>query len=353
VTVVLPTIPDLSSRPERRRLLARLLDGFVAEQGIQRPTAWYYAPQFLPWARHLDASAVVYDAMDELSAFQGAPPELHEMERELLAAADLVFTGGRSLFEAKRTLHPDVHAFPSSVDAAHFRAARSVRSDPPDQAAIPHPRLGWFGVIDERVDLGLLDEVARRRTDWSIVLVGPIAKIDESSIPVRPNIHRLGQKAYDDLPAYLAGWDVAIMPFARNAATRYISPTKTPEYLAGGRPVVSTPIRDVMTPYGERGLVRVTEGPAGFIAACEAALAQDPAPVMAAADRFLAGMSWHRTWAEMDALVGRAARRHAVTQQKVALTGHRPAVARSLVGDATPAATVATMSSAATPRSVR
>src|SRR5690606_28943889 len=103
-------------------------------------------------------------------------------------------------------------------------------------------RIGYAGVIDERIDLVLLDQVARARPDYQFVMLGPIAKIDPATLPQRGNIHYLGSKKYADLPRYLAGWDVAMMPFALNDATRFISPTKTPEYLAAGRRVVSTAI---------------------------------------------------------------------------------------------------------------
>jgi UDP-galactopyranose mutase len=240
--------------------------------------------------------------MDELSAFRGAPQGLIDLESTLLRGADLVFTGGRSLYEAKRARSPRVHCFPSSVDRAHFAQARLPQPDPDDQAAIARPRLGYFGVIDERLDLELLGEVARRRPDWQLVLVGPIAKIDPSDVPSVPNVHQLGRKAYDDLPAYLAGWDVALMPFARNEATRFISPTKTPEYLAGGVPVVSTSIRDVVDPYGTEGLVRIADTADDTIAAIEATLADGRAAV-ARADTILARQSWDATWAAMARLL--------------------------------------------------
>ena len=194
----------------------------------------------LAFTSHLKPQAVVYDCMDELSAFAQAPPQLRTRERELLARADVVFTGGQSLYEAKRDSHPNVHLFPSSVDVPHFAAARTLTLQPPDQAAIPHPRLGFFGVIDERMDLDLLRDVATLRPDWHIILLGPVVKIDPFAVPQLPNVHCLGPKAYADLPAYVASWDVALLPFARNEATRFISPTKTPEYMAAGLPVVST-----------------------------------------------------------------------------------------------------------------
>src|SRR4051794_1186902 len=206
----------------------------------------------LAFTYHLRPLGVVYDCMDELSAFAGAPASLRARERELLTRADVVFTGGQSLYEAKRGAHPNVHAFPSSVDVNHFAAARRRHDDPPDQQAIPRPRIGFFGVVDERMDMALLSGVAERRPDWHLVLLGPVVKIDPAVLPERANVHHLGPKPYAELPQYIASWDVAMLPFARNEATRFISPTKTPEYLAAGRPVVSTSIRDVVRPYGEQ-----------------------------------------------------------------------------------------------------
>jgi UDP-galactopyranose mutase len=218
----------------------------------------------------------------------------------------VVFTGGPSLFETKRAQHSNVHLFPSSIDTAHFGKARLPQDDPADQAGIPHPRLGFFGVIDERMDLALLAGIARLRPDWHLALIGPVVKIEPQTLPQGPNIHYLGQKAYEQLPVYLAGWDVALMPFARNEATRFISPTKTPEYLAGGKPVVSTSIRDVVRPYGEQGLVRVADTPEDTVAAIEETLALPPAERaawLARVDGFLKDHSWNRTWAEMDRLI--------------------------------------------------
>jgi glycosyltransferase involved in cell wall biosynthesis len=255
----------------------------------------------------LSSSGIVYDCMDELSHFHGAPAELRQRETELFGAADLVFTGGHSLYEAKRSRHPRVYAFPSSVDFAHFERARTPQPDPPDQADIPHPRIGYLGVIDERLDLPLIDAVAAKRPDLHLVLIGPVVKIDPGRLPRRPNIHWLGQKHYTELPSYIAGWAVAFMPFARNDATKFISPTKTLEYLAAGRPVVSTSIRDVVQPYGDENLVRIADEPAAFIAAIDAALAERGTPAVVAharaRDAMLAQTSWDHTWARMHALV--------------------------------------------------
>ncbi|MGH7752839.1 MAG: glycosyltransferase, partial [Gemmatimonadales bacterium] len=301
--VVTPHLPSALSRGETNRLHRRLLDRLMAAERIDAFVAWYYTPMALGASRHLTPMATVYDCMDELSAFAGAPPELVERERELFRRADVVFTGGYSLYEAKRESHPRVYAFPSSVDVEHFARARSLQRDPPDQARIARPRLGFFGVLDERLDRHLLAGLAALRPHWQFVLVGPTAKIDPATLPAAANIHYLGSRPYRQLPAYLAGWDVALLLFARNEATRFISPTKTPEYLAGGRPVVSTPIRDVVSTYGDRGLVRIAADPASFAAACEAAMQEPAARRLAQVDAFLRHGSWDATWAAMAAII--------------------------------------------------
>jgi len=299
VQVVVPRLPRGTHEREAERMQASLVDELLTVQSISDMVAWYYTPMALGFTDHLEPCVTVYDCMDELSAFLDAPKLLREREEQLMARADLVFTGGQSLYEAKRTRHPRVYAFPSSVDVAHFRQARDPQPDPPDQMAIPHPRLGFYGVIDERFDIELVRRVAELRPDWQIVLIGPVAKIDPATLPRPSNIHYLGGKQYSDLPSYLAGWDVALLTFALNASTRFISPTKTPEYLAAGRPVVSTPIRDVVRPYGERGFVRIAETPEAFVDAIVAALGDRIDERGAEIDRYLATMSWDRTWADM------------------------------------------------------
>ena len=305
VFVVVPHLPEGVGGEAQRETVERLLGLLLRESTSY--LLWYYTPMALDFTRHLDPVAVVYDCMDELSAFRGAPAELVQRETELLQVADVVFAGGHSLFEAKRNHHTNIHAFPSSVDVGHFRTARKLLGDPSDQAGIAHPRLGFYGVIDERMDLELLNAVARARPDWQIVMLGPTAKIEPSDLPRRPNIHYLGPKAYRDLPRYLARWDVAILPFARNDSTRYISPTKTPEYLAAGCPVVSTSIRDVVRPYAEQKLVRIADLAVDFVAECELAMAERrDGRWRRSVDALLATMSWDRTWGEMAALVDEA-----------------------------------------------
>jgi glycosyltransferase involved in cell wall biosynthesis len=299
VLVATPHLPAGQTAAEAIAAQRALLDAMLAEHGIRRYALWYYTPMALAFTRHLSPVATAYDCMDELSAFANAPPELLHREAELLRRADVVFTGGQSLYESKRDRHPRVFAFPSSVDVAHFARARRPVDEPADLRAIPRPRLGFFGVVDERMDLELVGAVARARPDWHLVVLGPIAKIAPESLPGAANLHWLGQKRYDELPAYVAGWDVALMPFARNDATRFISPTKTPEYLAAGRPVVSTSIRDVVRPYGERGLVRIADDPGAFVRAIEESLRAPRDRWLPAADAFLATMSWDATWRAM------------------------------------------------------
>ena len=281
--------------------------------------AWFYTPLALPLLDALNGpsdgaargegrvGAVVYDCMDELSAFDHAPPALLDREADLLARADLVFTGGPSLYRAKRDRHPAVHCFPSSVDAAHFGQARPdapALPEPDDQREIPRPRLGFFGVIDERLDRDLVAALAEADPSWQVVMVGPVVKVDPASLPQAPNLHWLGGKGYDELPAYLAGWDVCLLPFARNKATEFISPTKTLEYFAAERPVVSTPITDVADPYGD--LVHLGDDAGAFVAACRAALSASPRrrdENVAGMRAVLAKTSWDRTAGRMAALL--------------------------------------------------
>jgi UDP-galactopyranose mutase len=261
-------------------LLRQLLADYIAAKQIKRPLLWFYTPMALPLAEGLEPEAIVYDCMDELSAFVGAPRQLHQRELALLKAADLVLTGGPSLYEARRDSHPNLHCLPSAVDAEHFSPARLQPGSPEAGVAkmlhetVGKPRIGFFGVIDERMDLGLVEELADARPQWHWVLAGPVVKIDARNLPRRPNLHWLGMQPYALLPYLAAQWDVCMMPFALNSATRFISPTKTLEYLAAGKPVVSTAVRDVGQLYGD--VVHVVHSANGFVAACEQLLAETP-----------------------------------------------------------------------------
>ena len=304
VIVATPHLPE-RSRAEANSALAILLRTLIRQERIKNYIAWYYTPMALAFSSDNFAPMLtIYDCMDELSLFRGAPPELLAHEERLLRRADLVFTGGASLFEAKRSRHPRVYAFPSGVDIHHFKQARACDTEPEEQAHISHPRLGYAGVIDERIDMNLIRQVAEARPEWQFVMIGPVVKIDPASLPRAANIHWLGMKDYSALPRFFSGWDLAMMPFAMNDSTRYISPTKTPEYLAAGLPVVSTPIRDVVRPYGELGLARIAGNPIEFEEAANQALTFGMSlKWRERADAFIQTLSWDDTWSSMNALI--------------------------------------------------
>ena len=305
VRVVVPHLPEGMTEEVRQAALTRLLDAHVA--AIRGPLiAWYYTPMMLTFSRHITPDLTVYDAMDELSKFKFAPEHLLSFEQELIDRADVLFTGGSSLYEAKKDRHDYVHCFPSSVDRCHFAKARARQFEPADQEDLPKPRFGFYGVIDERFDIELLAKIAEMRPNWSFVMLGPIVKIADEDLPRRHNIHYLGSKTYEQLPCYLSGWDVALMPFAMNESTEFISPTKTPEYLAGGKPVVSTPIKDVVRHYGQLEGVQIATSAEEFVAGCEKALELSRNPEsgwLAEADLLLSATSWDITQARMAGLI--------------------------------------------------
>ena len=309
VTVLTPCLSDGSGleggfSSKANEIIRSLLTTFLVESlGVREAIAWYYTPMALgALPSQIAPTLTVYDVMDELANFRGAPADLRRQEQALFAQADVVFTGGPSLYEARRRCHPNVHCFPSGVEATHF--SRRVKRTPQDIASLPHPLVGFYGVIDERVDATLLEHMAVLRPEWSFVLVGPVLKIDERDLAHAPNIHYLGMRAYQELPTYLAALDVAILPFACNEATRFISPTKTLEYLAGGKPVVSTPIKDVVDLYGD--VVEVAAGADAFVAAVERSLGE-PRPAHGARSeqvaRILAEHDWDAIANQMHQLV--------------------------------------------------
>lgn len=303
LTVITPVTPCSSPgfHDDQMPLIRPLIRNWLRESHSFGEIAWLYTPMALPLIYDMGPGLTVYDCMDELSKFRFAPESLTLLERELLELADVVFTGGPSLYNFKKQMHPNVHCFPSSVDAEHFGRARFSQCDPPDQVQIPHPRLGFFGVIDERLDLELLRSLAEMRPSWQFVMVGPVVKIDEQVLPRNPNIHYLGSKDYSQLPDYLAGWDVCLLPFALNDSTEFISPTKTLEYMAAERQIVSTPITDVAQPYGH--IVYLGSNPREFVLACERALhahANDRMVRIENMRQILAGTSWDRTARSMD-----------------------------------------------------
>lgn len=287
-------------------LIEALLKEFFRAGNVDEYVFWYYTPMALAFSENFKPRAVIYDCMDELSLFKFAPPTLLSNEEKLLQMSDAVFTGGQSLYEAKRHRHKNIRAFPSSIDTAHFRQARTVSGEPADQTKIPHPRFGFIGVIDERMDLELIKQTAKLKPDWQFVMIGPVVKVAEEDLPRARNIHYLGMKNYEELPAYIAGWDAAIMPFAINDSTKFISPTKTPEFLAAGKPVVSTAIRDVVRPYGDAGLVHIATNAREFVAAIEKALKENASERIKKVDEFLSDNSWDKTWRAMAETVNQA-----------------------------------------------
>lgn len=299
VFVVVPHLKQgQETSPESRQ--KKLLEKLFSKLQIEKYIFWYYTPMALSFTKEFEPALVVYDCMDELSAFKFAPPALKQLEADLLKKADVVFTGGHSLFEAKKDAHHNIHPFPSSIDKAHFQKGRLKSKDPKDQQKIPSPRFGFYGVVDERMDIDLIGKVAKMKPDWHFVIIGPVVKIDPATLPKHSNIHYLGGKNYSELPAYLAGWDIAIIPFALNESTRYISPTKTPEYLSAGKPVISTSIRDVVKPYGVQKLVHIADSPKDFIKAAEKELKEtDRSEWLSRVDEFLADNSWDNTWKNM------------------------------------------------------
>ena len=300
--ICVPHIPHGLNHNQINEELSDLLRFFFMGRDTSDFIFWYYTPMALEFSKHLTAGLTVYDCMDELSAFKFAPDELKPMEQRLFDKADIVFTGGRSLYEAKKELHTTIFPFPSSIDKKHFTTARQNQLEPVDQASISGPKIGFYGVIDERFDIPLIEAIADARPDWNIILIGPVVKIDPSILPTRSNIFYLGAKSYQQLPLYLSGWDVAMVPFLIDESTRFVSPTKTPEYLCAGRPVVSTPIADIVDPYGKNALVSIASSAPEFIRAIEFWLNCDHKKQwLDTADKFLLTMSWDITFSDMAA----------------------------------------------------
>lgn len=312
-----PFFPDRrDTRENWRNVYISLVQKLLLDQGwlrrgrtglaAARPLIiWFYSPTPYYFLDHLPADLVVYDVMDELANFKNASADLPGRETKLLAQADLVFTGGRSLYQARQGRHPHLHLFSSGVEPEHFAQALSPSTEVAAEiAALPRPILGYYGVIDERIDLALLDTLAAEHPTWSIVMIGPVAKIEPKDLPRRPNFHYPGQQPYTRLPNFLKGFDVCLMPFQINAATRYISPTKTLEYMAAHKPIVSTPVPDVVANWAD--VVSIAANPAEFAAAIEAALAETAAQREARIAReeiHLARSSWDAIAAEMRTLI--------------------------------------------------
>ncbi|HEX8677974.1 MAG TPA: NAD(P)-binding protein, partial [Segetibacter sp.] len=297
--IVRPHIPAGTNIEETEKILKILLDRLLKNKNSDDVIFWYYTPMALSFSSHYKPALTIYDCMDELSHFKNAPRRLKEFEDALLKKADLVFTGGQSLYDYKKDRHHNIHPFPSSIDKKHFEQARTVKEEPEDQKNISGLKLGFYGVIDERFDVDLIKSIALLRPDWNLLLLGPVVKINPDALPKLPNVHLLGGKSYDELPHYVSGWDIALIPFAINDSTKFISPTKTPEYLAAGVPVVSTPIRDVVKPYGEKGIVKIASTAEEFVASAEEYMRMDRKKWLPEVDEFLSDKSWSATFMEM------------------------------------------------------
>lgn len=302
--IVVPHLQNNVYQQDIITIQQNLLTKFFKDYKINHYMFWYYTPMALLISNHLRPEFVVYDCMDELSTFKFAPPALKTLEKNLFELADIVFTGGHNLYKANKNYHHNIYPFPSSIDKEHFTKARLEKKDPEDQALISGPRLGFYGVIDERFDLQLLMEIAQLRPKWQFIIIGPVIKIDPETLPRLGNIHYLGSKTYNELPAYLSGWDIAMIPFVLNDSTKYISPTKTPEYLAAGKPVISTSIKDVVNPYAINGVVQIADCATDFIKAAEFELNRpDRKKWLSTVDTLLANNSWDNTWLGMVNLI--------------------------------------------------
>ncbi|HKG26367.1 MAG TPA: glycosyltransferase, partial [Thermomicrobiales bacterium] len=301
--------------PMTQDTYSKLLADYLKMEGIHDPVLWLYTPMAEAFSKTIPHCLLIYDVMDQLSAFKGAPPEIAQLEPALLKRADLVFTGGVSLYEAKFPSNRHTYLFPSGVEIEHFSKAaeRDSHPIPGELAGLEGSIIGYFGVIDERMDLELLAYIAAARPEWQIVLIGPVVKIAYEELPQAENLHYLGMRQYAELPSYLAHFDAALVPFAMNEATRFLSPTKTLEYLAAGKPVVSTPIKDVVDLYGS--VVEFGETPSEFVAAIERLWSESPALRqlrLAAGLRLVAEHAWDEIAARMRAQIDAALLRRAV-----------------------------------------
>lgn len=295
--VLQPYVKDIES-------IITILPHYIKNKTI--PIGWFYSASFSPLLEQINFETIIYDCMDELSLFKGASVHLINQEKYLMAHADIVFTGGKSLYESKKQLHTNVYCFPSSVDEDHFAQALNGISVAADIASLPKPIVGYYGVIDERIDLELLHECAKKMPDVSFVMIGPLAKIEDADLPKGNNIHYLGMKSYNELPNYLKAFDIAMMPFALNDATKYISPTKTLEYMAAGKPIISTKITDVVRDYSDS--VTLIENDGEFCDAIATLLTQDRLAMEIEYNKILEKTSWNATADKMESIIKKFAK---------------------------------------------
>lgn len=300
IVLVRPKLVGDENRADADFRTAEMLADFFRDEEISDYMFWYYTATALRYTRDFQPQLVVYDCVNLSVSFKGTSEDLKHLEHELTQKADLVFAAGPSIYEVKKKQHHRTYLFPGSIDKKHFRQARGTVEEPADQEIIPRPRFGFFGVIDERLDMELLENVSRLRPSWQFVMIGPVQRISRFVLPNFPNIHYLGEKQYGDLPRYLAGWDAAIIPYVHMEATRYVSPLKTVEYLAGGKHVIATPIIDVIRPYGNKGLVQIAGTPEEFVKVAELILQhKEDEEWIEKVDTYLAATSWDATYNEM------------------------------------------------------
>lgn len=279
VLIVTPYLPSRTDPQRTNQILTRLIDELIYDEEILDFSLWYYDPLALGFSRHLLPQNIIFDCMDELFSHNQPNSELlKELETELIYKSDLIFMNGHTLYQSKKHLHKNIHFLPSSIDLHHFSQARHRLTEPDDQVYIPHPRIGFYGVIDQRVDLELIQKIAEQRPSYQFIIVGPIINIDSKRLPLQNNIHFLGKKDYDTLPLYIAGWDCTIMPYYLNEYTQYTSPAKTLELLAAGKPIVSTPLPDIIYPYQKEKIVHTADTPENFIAKIDLAMNEKTDP---------------------------------------------------------------------------
>ncbi len=295
ITVVQP-----KTGPTNGKQLAKIAKFYAGNNNISETVFWFYSPMFVDVLDELQPGLVVFDVMDELSAFKGAPPELLAKEKKLFGFADVVFTGGKSLYESKRKHHNNVFCFPSSVEREHFETALSDLAVPVDLADVKKPIVGYYGVIDERIDLDLLGKAAEMLPGVSLVMIGPVVKISQEALPKSPNIFYPGGKQYKELPSYLKQFDIAMMPFALNESTKFISPTKTLEYMAAKKPIISSAINDVVSTFDKE--VKIFKTPEEFVQLVNYFLSEPAADKQKrekAQYEFIEATSWDKTVEKM------------------------------------------------------
>lgn len=296
---VLPNLAVFNTYAENIDSTLKLLKDKLGNQTIEM--AWFYSPSFVNALNILSFKKVIFDCMDELTLFKNAPTILIEQEKELLLKSDIVFTGGKSLYTAKQKHHHNVHCFPSSVDRKHFEKAQNGIKVPDEMDALSGIVVGYYGVVDERIDYELLEKTAQLCPTVDFVLIGPFAKVNPESLPSLPNIHFLGMRTYEQLPNYLKRFDVAMMPFAMNDATKFISPTKTLEYMAGGKSIISTPVYDVVRDYAQH--IEIVENAEQFTAAINKLICLHKASYYLKYQEILDRTSWDNTVSNMHNLM--------------------------------------------------